>query len=73
MRQKVSIARTMIHERLIHFVASDAHTPDWRPPGLSAARAEIEQRWGATTAARLTSENPRLVIEDGSVPIDSLA
>jgi protein-tyrosine phosphatase len=67
------IAREMIHERMIHFVASDAHTPDWRPPGLSAARAEIERRWGTTTAVRLTSENPRLVIEDGSVPIDSLA
>jgi protein-tyrosine phosphatase len=67
------LALTMIHERLIHFVGSDAHTPEWRPPGLAAARDAIERRWGATTAARLTAENPRLVIEDGAVPIDPLA
>ena len=47
--------------------------PEWRPPGLTAARDEIERRWGPATAARLTAENPRLVIEDGSVPLDPLA
>ncbi len=47
-----------------HFVASDAHRPDWRPTGLSRARAEIERRFGAELATALTELHPRAVLED---------
>lgn len=72
-RPAQELALSMIQRRLVHFIASDAHTPDWRPPGLAAARDEIDRRWGARVATRLTSENPHSVIEDGSVAIDPLA
>jgi protein-tyrosine phosphatase len=47
-----------------HFVASDAHRPDWRPTGLSRARREIERRFGAERATALTELHPRAVLED---------
>jgi protein-tyrosine phosphatase len=49
---------------LVHFVASDAHDPVHRPPVLSAARAEVERRWGAETARKLFVDHPRAVIEN---------
>lgn len=54
----------LLEAGLVHFVASDAHRPDWRPPGLARAHAEIAARFGLAVAQRLTVENPLLVIED---------
>lgn len=54
----------LLEAGLVHFVASDAHRPDWRPPGLARAHAEIAARCGLATAQRLMVENPLLVIED---------
>jgi protein-tyrosine phosphatase len=48
----------------VQFVASDAHRPDWRPPGLSRAFAQLEARLGEAAARALTVEHPRAVIED---------
>jgi protein-tyrosine phosphatase len=46
------------------FVASDAHRDDWRPPGLSRARALIAATLGDAVAEAVTSGNPRAVLED---------
>lgn len=54
----------MLEEGLVHVVASDAHSPVWRPPGLRAARRRIEQRLGADWGRRLTEEIPRCLLED---------
>jgi protein-tyrosine phosphatase len=48
----------------VRFVASDAHRPDWRPPGLSRAFARLEERLGEAAARALTIDNPRAVLED---------
>ena len=58
----------MIDRKLVHFVASDAHGLDWRPPGLGEARDAIAERWDERLADRLTSDNPRTVIENRSIP-----
>ncbi len=55
---------SLLEADLVHFVASDAHRPDWRPPGLSHAHALIAARQGLAAAQRLTVENPMAVIED---------
>lgn len=47
----------------VQFVASDAHRPDWRPPGLARAHRELSDLLGESTARALTSENPRAVVE----------
>lgn len=66
-------ARAMIHADLAHVVASDAHTPEWRPPGLSRARDEITRRWNERLAGRLVESNPLLVLEDEEIPLGQLA
>lgn len=58
----------LLEEGLVHFVASDAHSADHRPPGLARAYAWIASGWGEETARALTSENPGAVIEDRPLP-----
>jgi protein-tyrosine phosphatase len=54
----------LLDEGLVHFVASDSHSPTWRAPGLAGARSEIERRLGAATARQLVAENPACVLAD---------
>lgn len=61
-------ARTIIERRMAHFVASDAHGAERRPPGLSAARREVERIAGGEAARIIFEENPRRVIE-GEAPV----
>jgi protein-tyrosine phosphatase len=49
---------------LVHFVASDAHSPTWRAPGLSAVRSVLARRLGVATANRLLIDNPGRVLAD---------
>ena len=53
---------------LVHYVASDAHGTRRRPPGLSRAYQMIAARWGDETARRLTTDNPRAVLDDRPLP-----
>jgi len=69
---KKSSARKMslrwIEAGLIHFVASDAHRPDWRPPRLAAAYAQVEQECGTQVARALFVENPRAILQGEDIP-----
>ena len=62
---------SLLEDDLVHFVASDAHRPDWRPPGLARAHALLAARLGLATAQRLTVSNPLAVVEDR--PLESQA
>ena len=55
---------TLLEEGLVHFIASDSHSPTWRPPGLSTAFAAIERRLGAALARQLLVDNPARVLAD---------
>jgi protein-tyrosine phosphatase len=68
-----NIVFEMIDEGLVHFVASDAHSPTWRPPGLSRAREALEHHWGTDLATSLTSRNPEAAVEGRPVASDPLA
>lgn len=48
----------------VQFVASDSHRPDWRPPGLAAARRALARELGEALAADLTETHALAVIED---------
>jgi protein-tyrosine phosphatase len=48
----------------VQFVASDAHRPDWRPPGLAAARQALARELGEGVAADLTVTHPTAVLEN---------
>jgi protein-tyrosine phosphatase len=51
-------ALTMIDARLVHFVASDAHNLEGRPPVLMKAYEFVADRWGDQEADRLFIDNP---------------
>ena len=67
-RRAQAVCESMLELGLAHFIASDAHSPRWRPPGLSAARRVVAARWGEETARRLTSDNPAAVIANRALP-----
>lgn len=58
------VCHDLLDRGLAHFVASDAHGVDHRPPGLSRARRCLAERWDEETAERLTRDNPLAVLED---------
>jgi len=57
-------ALDLLDAGLVHFLASDAHSASWRPPGLRAAYGEIATRWGAGFADEITRGNPGAVLEN---------
>jgi protein-tyrosine phosphatase len=61
---KVS-AHELITKGLVHFLASDAHDLEHRPPVLNDVRQYIEETFDQDTAMRLLEENPRAVLEGG--------
>jgi protein-tyrosine phosphatase len=63
-RGPMAETHTLIEEGLVHFVASDCHGVQRRPPGLRRAYRTIAGRWGAEVAKRLTSDNPRAVVQN---------
>jgi protein-tyrosine phosphatase len=48
----------------VHFVASDAHDIEDRPPNLAPAYRHVVQTWGQDTADALFYDNPTAVIMD---------
>jgi protein-tyrosine phosphatase len=68
-RRPMQEAHQMIDAGLVHFLASDAHDTRRRPPGLRRACLMIAGRWGDELAQRLSTDNPRAVIEDRPLPL----
>jgi protein-tyrosine phosphatase len=66
-RRPQDAARAMLDAGLPHFVASDMHGVDRRPPGLSLAYRALRAGWGREIADRLTTENPRRILADEAV------
>jgi protein-tyrosine phosphatase len=48
--------------RLVHLVASDAHSVAHRPPRLKAARTWVRRNWGGTAEKGLFLVNPEAVV-----------
>jgi protein-tyrosine phosphatase len=55
-------AFALLDRECVHFVATDAHSPAWRRPILSAAAALLRDRIGEEGARRLVEENPRRIL-----------
>jgi protein-tyrosine phosphatase len=52
------VALAMLDHQMVHFVASDCHSPGSRPMVLSKAYKVITHRWGKEIAEKLFRENP---------------
>jgi protein-tyrosine phosphatase len=61
-------AERLLECGLVHFVASDAHDTQNRPPKLSPARAVVAERFGNEVAQALFVDNPRAAIESRPLP-----
>ena len=54
--------------RLVHLVASDAHSVAHRPPRLKAARSWVRKSWGETAEKGLFRVNPEAVLAGKRLP-----
>src|SRR5690606_32170774 len=62
-------AEELIERRLVHFVASDAHTTRRRRPGLSRAKKRVATLAGEEMAQILVAENPRRLLSGEPVRV----
>jgi len=49
---------------LVHFVASDMHNLDQRPPYMKEAYEIVSKQYGERKARELFIENPRFILAD---------
>lgn len=52
----------LLERGLVHVLATDAHSPTWRPPVLSRGAKAVARVLGKTEARRLVTDNPAAII-----------
>jgi protein-tyrosine phosphatase len=62
------IAEWLLQRKAVHFLATDAHDTERRPPVLSAARRALAKQFGEPTAHALVEANPQAVMNDTPLP-----
>jgi protein-tyrosine phosphatase len=53
---------TLFRRGLAHIIASDAHSPNSRPPVMSEARKLVEEAFGEEVARRAVEDLPRKIV-----------
>ena len=62
------MSRTLLANRWVHFLATDAHNLEKRPPKMAAAREFVAKRYGSGYASLLCEGNPGAVFNGGPLP-----
>ena len=63
--------RSLLRHNCVHFLATDAHRPDRRPPILSRGRDAAAGLIGEEKARRLVEDNPLAVVRGQPITIES--
>jgi protein-tyrosine phosphatase len=63
-----ALANELLERNWVHFIASDGHRLNWRPPHLKKGYEYVKERMGEETAQRLCVTNPRAAVEGARFP-----
>jgi protein-tyrosine phosphatase len=63
-----AFANELLDRNWVHFLASDAHRPVWRPPHLRQAYEYVAKKAGEQVARRLCVTNPQIAVEGAVWP-----
>lgn len=68
-RRARQFSELLLDKDIVHFIASDAHDTQRRPPRLDLAYAHIGKKYGKARAERLFVNNPRACVEGVPLPV----
>lgn len=63
-RRAQSLAWELMEKNWVHFIATDAHNLEGRPPAMHVAYEGIARKYGQGTAERLCVKNPRAAFDN---------